>query len=95
MFAIAVLEHFCEAYPEKDRTIAWLLRPKRRHTLLTELGRVAQPRSDAAGVLRWNETDVSRLIAAAVAVAEARPSTKTGVAMIRDIRRHGASTVEA
>ena len=53
MFAIAALEHFCEAYPEKERTLAWLLTPKRRHTLLTELGRVAQPRSDAAGALSW------------------------------------------
>ena len=48
MFAIAALEHFCEAYPEKEATLAWLLRPKRRHALLTELGRVAQPRSDTA-----------------------------------------------
>jgi hypothetical protein len=95
MFAIAALEHFCEAYPEKEWELAWLLTPKRRHTLLTELGRVAQPRSDAAGELSWYETDLSRLITAALAVAEARPSTKAGVAMIRDIRRHGASTVEA
>ena len=93
MFAIAALEHFCEAYPEKAMTLAWLLRPKRRHTLLTELGRVAQPRSDAAGALSWSETDVSRLITAALAVAEARPSTKVGVAMIRDFRRHGASAL--
>jgi len=94
MFAIAVLEHFCEAYPEKERTLAWLLRPKRRHTLLSELGRVAQPRSDAAGALTWSEPDVSRLITAALTVAEARPSTKVGVAMIRDFRRHGASAAE-
>jgi len=95
MFAIATLEHFCEAYPERAVTLAWLLRPKRRHTLLTELGRVAQPRSDAAGGLRWSEPDVSRLITAALAVAEARPSTKVGVAMIRDFRRHGASALGA
>lgn len=88
MFAIAVLEHFCEAYPEKEATLAWLLRPKRRHALLTELGRVGQPRSDARGGMSWSEADVSRLITAALAVAEARPSTKAGVAMIRDIRRH-------
>ena len=47
MFAVAVLEHYCEAYPEKAETLGWLLRPKRRHALLTELGRVAHPRSDA------------------------------------------------
>ena len=89
MFAIAALEHFCEAYPEKKRALAWLLRPKRRHALLTELGRVAQPRSDMRGGLSWSEADVSRLIATALTVTEARPSTKAGVAMIRDIRRHG------
>lgn len=88
MFAIAALEHFCEAYPEKEPTLAWLLRPKRRHALLTELGRIAQPRSDARGGLRWSAANVSRLITTAVAVAEARPSTKEGVAMIRDIRRN-------
>ena len=88
MFAIAALEHFCEAYPEKEATLAWLLRPKRRHALLTELGRVAQPRSDAHGGLSWSEADVSRLIATALTVADERPSTKAGVAMIRDIRRH-------
>ena len=95
MFALAALEHFCEAYPENEAVLAWLLRPKRRHTLLTELGRVAQPRSDAAGALSWSEPDVSRLITAALIVAEARPSTKVGVAMIRDFRRSGASALGA
>lgn len=95
MFAIAALEHFCEAYPEKELTLAWLLTPKRRHTLLTELGRVGQPRSDAAGALSWREADVTRLITTALTVAEARPSTKVGVVMIREIRRRGGSTVEA
>lgn len=91
MFAIAVLEHYCEAYPEKEQTLSWLLRPRRRHALLTELGRVAQPRSDANGALRWGESDVIRLVTAALAVAEARPSTKAGVAMIRDLRRRSGS----
>jgi hypothetical protein len=86
MFAIAALEHYCEAYPEKEPTLAWLLRPKRRHVLLTELGRIAQPRSDASGELYWSGADVSRLVRAALTVAEARPSTKAGVALIRDIR---------
>jgi hypothetical protein len=87
MFAIAVLEHYCEAYPEEADTLGWLLRPRRRHALLTELGRVAQPKSDASGALRWSEDDVSRLVEAALELAEARPSTKAGVAMLRDARR--------
>ena len=94
MFAIAALEHYCEAYPEKEATLAWLLKPRRRHALLTELGRVAQPRSVAGGALRWSGADVSRLVTAALAVAEARPSTKVGVAMIRDLRRQRSSSVE-
>jgi hypothetical protein len=88
MFAIAVLEHYCEAYPEKAEALSWLLTPKRRHALLTELGRVAQPRSDNGGGLRWNEDDVSGLVEAAFTVAEVRPSTKTGVAMVRNLRRN-------
>jgi hypothetical protein len=93
MFAIAVLEHFCEAYPEREPTLSWLLRPRRRHALLTELGRIAQPRSDASGALRWSEADVSRLMTAALALAEARPSTKAGVALIRDMRRQRPSSI--
>ena len=88
MFAIAVLEHYCEAYPEEAGTLGWLLRPRRRHALLTELGRVAQPKSDASGALRWSEESVSRLVQAALEVASARPSTKEGVATLRDRRRH-------
>ena len=94
MFAIAALEHYCEAYPEKEATLAWLLKPRRRHALLTELGRVAQPRSAAGGALSWSEADVSHLVTAALALAEARPSTKAGVAMIRDMRRQRSSSVE-
>jgi hypothetical protein len=87
MFAIAVLEHYCEAYPEKAKPLSWLLTPRRRHALLTELGRVALPRSDNGGGLRWNEDDVSRLVDAAFTLAAERPSTKAGVAMMRDRRR--------
>ena len=90
MFAIAVLEHYSEAHAEKAKTLEWLLRPRRRHALLTELGRVARPRSDPRGELRWNEGDVWRLIEAAFVLAEARPSTKAGVAMMRNWRRLGA-----
>ena len=91
MFAIAVLEHFCEAYPENEATLAWLLRPKRRHALLSELGRIARPRSDRSGSLTWSEEAVSQLVAAALIVAEARPPTKAGVAMIRAIRGQRSS----
>lgn len=86
-FAIAAIELFSEAYPEKAATLDWLLTPRRRHALLSELGRVAQPKSDELGVLRWSEPDVARLIEAALEIAETKPSTKTGVAMIRDFRR--------
>jgi hypothetical protein len=87
MFAIAVLEHYCEAYAEKAEALAWLLWPKRRHALLTELGRVARPKSDASGNLQWSQEDVLRLMEAAFVLAEARPSTKRGVAMMREFRR--------
>jgi hypothetical protein len=64
-FAVAAIELFREAYPEKAAPLDWLLVPSRRHALLCELGRVAQPRSDDQGVLLWNEWDISRLIDAA------------------------------
>jgi hypothetical protein len=86
-FAVVAIELYCEAFPEKAPTLSWLLEPRMRHTLLSELGRVAQPRSDDHGVLRWSERDVSRLIEAALEIAEARPGTKAGVEMIRARRR--------
>jgi hypothetical protein len=86
-FAIAAIELYCEAYPENAPTLDWLLKPTRRHALLSELGRVAQPKSDEQGELRWSEPDVSRLIGVALQIAEAKPSSKAGVAMIRDLRR--------
>jgi hypothetical protein len=86
-FAIAAIELYCEAYPEHAATLEWLLRP-RRHALLSELGRVAQPKSSEHGELRWSEPDVSRLIGVALHIAETKPSTKAGVATIRDLRRH-------
>jgi hypothetical protein len=88
MFAIAVIEHYCEAFPEKSQTLGWLLEP-RRHSLLSELGRVAKPRTGNDGELRWSEDDVVRLIHTALEVAERRPTTKQGVAMIRGLRRSG------
>jgi hypothetical protein len=87
MFAIATIEHYCEAFPEKAATLEWLLRPRRRHTLLSELGRFGNPRSDESGELRWNSRDVSRLIEAAIEIAETQPSTKEGVAVLRKRRR--------
>ena len=87
MFAIAVIEHYCEAYPESAEALEWLLRPTRRHALLTELGRIGRPRSDASGALRWEQADVARLVDAALDIAPGRPRTKDGVAMLREWRR--------
>ncbi|HEU4970337.1 MAG TPA: hypothetical protein VFT35_00205 [Gaiellaceae bacterium] len=86
MFALAVIEHYCEAFPETTESLEWLLRP-RRHSLLSELGRIAQPRSDHNGELRWREKDVALMIATALEIAEAQPSTKDGVAIIRQRRK--------
>jgi len=86
MFAVAAIELFQEAYPEKAPALDWLLTP-RRHSLLSELGRVAQPRSDGKDGLLWGERDVSRLVSVAFEIAEARPSTKVGVERIRAARR--------
>ncbi len=88
MFAVAAIELFREAYPERGAPLEWLLEPHRRHTLLTELGRTAKPRSDAAGGLTWSEEDVSELIRVALEIAALKPSTKRGVAIIRALRKH-------
>ena len=87
MFAVAAIELYQEAYPEKGAPLSWLLAPTRRHTLLSELGRIAKPRSDAQGRLVWREEDVSRMISAALEIAEEKPSTKAGVARIRELRQ--------
>lgn len=86
-FAIAALELYRESYPEKAAPLAWLLDPNPRHSLLSELGRVAQPRSNEQGDLEWSAREVSQLVRAAFVIAEAKPSTKVGVAMLRDLRR--------
>lgn len=86
MFAVAALEHYCEAFPEKAEALGWYLRPRRRHTLLTELGRIAGPRSTSSGSLGWSDRGVARLIEAALELAETRPSTKEGVRMLRAAR---------
>jgi hypothetical protein len=87
MFAVAAIELYCEAHPKKAVTLQWLLKPKLRHALLTELGRIAQPKSDEKGVLHWDDRDVDRLIWAALEIAERKPSAKAGVVLIRDLRR--------
>jgi hypothetical protein len=84
-----VIEHYCEAFPESTQPLEWLLRP-RRHSLLSELGRVAQPRSGDNGELRWTEKDVTSLIEIALELAERQPSTKDGIAMIRERRKRSS-----
>jgi len=91
MFAIAVIEHYCEAFPENAQSLQWLLEP-RRHSLLSELGRVAQPKSGDNGELRWTERNVSLLVRIGLEVGGRRPSTKDGIAMIRRWRTHGTCT---
>ena len=86
MFAIAVVEHYCEAFPESAEPLQWLLEP-RRHSLLSELGRIARPRSDEHGELHWNDRDVALLVSTALEIAERRPSTKDGIALIRGKRK--------
>jgi len=90
MFAVAAIELFQEAYPEQAASLDWLMTP-RRHSILSELGRVAQPRSDGNGGLVWSEADVSRLVSVALDIAEAKPSSKVGVATIREYRRRAHS----
>lgn len=95
MFAVAVLEHYSEAYPESAKTLGWLLRPRRRNTLLTEIGRFGKPRSLDDGALTWRPEDVSRLVAEALRIAELRPSTKVGVALLRARRRKDAENEQS
>lgn len=86
-FAVAAIELYQEAHPHKGQALDWLLTPMPRYSLLSELGRVAEPRSSEDGALVWSARDVNRLIRVALAIAAAKPSTKTGIAMIRDFRR--------
>lgn len=86
-FALAAIELYCEAHPERADSLRWLTTPALRHSLLSELGRVGEPRSDEHGILEWSARDVNRLIEAALAISDSKPSTKVGVAMIRELRR--------
>jgi hypothetical protein len=86
-FAMAAIEHYRETHPEEGQSLEWLLRPAPRYSLLSELGRIAEPKSGQEDALEWSAPGVNRLIEAAFVISEAKPSTKAGVAMIRDIRR--------
>jgi hypothetical protein len=85
-FALVAIEHYRAAHPEDGAPLEWFLRPP-RYSLLSELGRIAEPRSGKQDVLEWSAPGVNTLIRAAFEVAAAKPSTKDGVAMIRDFRR--------
>jgi hypothetical protein len=86
-FAIAAVELFRESHPQEGAPLDWLLRPMPRYSLLSELGRVAEPHSGQKGSLEWRALNVRRLIEVALEVARDKPTTKVGVAMIRDRRR--------
>jgi hypothetical protein len=87
MFATAVIEHYCEAFPDNAERLGWYFAPKVRHTLLTELGRIGRPRSDGRGGMTWNEDDVARMIEAALELAATKPTAKAGAATLRALRR--------
>jgi hypothetical protein len=84
---MAAIEHFRQARPDEGAPLEWLLSPAPRYSLLSELGRIAEPRSGAEDALEWSAPGVNRLIDAALEIAYVKPSTKDGVSMIRDIRR--------
>jgi hypothetical protein len=86
-FAIAAIEHYREAHPEEGKSLEWLVSPAPRYSLLSELGRIAEPKSGEEDALEWSAPGVNRLIEAAFVIAEAKPSTKAGIALIRDFRR--------
>lgn len=86
-FALAVIEHYREAFPVKGAALDWLVTPAPRYSLLSELGRIAQPRSGDEDGLEWSAPGVNRLISVAREIALVQPSTKAGVAMIRELRR--------
>jgi hypothetical protein len=85
-FALVAIEHFREAFPDVGRDLEWLVDPP-RYSLLSELGRIAEPKSGDEDALEWSAPGVNRLIKAALQIARAKPSTKAGVAMIRELRR--------
>ena len=86
-FALAAIEHYRAAFPVKGAALDWLVTPAPRYSLLSELGRIAQPRSGDEDALEWSAPGVNRLISVAREIALVQPSTKAGVAMIRELRR--------
>ena len=86
-FALVAIELYRESHPDEATALDWLLHPTPRYSLLSELGRVGAPHSSRGGELEWNARDVNRLIEAALEIAAAKPRTKEGIAMIRDLRR--------
>lgn len=86
-FAVAAIELYQDAHPERRSALDWLLTPIPRYSLLSELGRIGEPRSGDEGSLRWSAPEVNRLIEVALEIAEAKPTTKAGVTMIRERRR--------
>jgi hypothetical protein len=86
-FAITAIELYREAHPAEGAPLGWLLGPTPRYSLLSELGRIAEPRSGEEDQLQWRGPNVNRLIQVALEIAAAEPTTKAGVAMIRDRRR--------
>lgn len=85
-FALAAIEQFRETHPQVGAPLGWLVSPP-RYSLLSELGRIAEPKSGDEDTLVWNAAGVNRLIAAALEVAETKPTTKSGVSLIREARR--------
>lgn len=86
-FALVAIQLYRESHPEQAPALDWLLHPSPRYSLLSELGRVGGPHSGAEDALEWDASDVNRLIRVALEIAEAKPQTKTGIAMIRSLRR--------
>jgi hypothetical protein len=86
-FALVAIELYRESHPQAAQALDWLLFPTPRYSLLSELGRVGEPRSGSEGDLEWNARDVKRLVDAALAIAITKPRTKAGISMIRELRR--------
>jgi hypothetical protein len=86
-FALVAIELYRESHPKAATALDWLVHPAPRYSLLSELGRIGGPRSGRADELEWSARDVNRLIEVALEIAKARPRTKDGIAMIRELRR--------
>jgi hypothetical protein len=93
-FALVAIELYRESHPEAATALDWLLHPAPRYSLLSELGRIGAPHSSSAGPLEWDAQDVNRLIEAAFEIARAKPRTKEGIALIRDLRRRFRDDVD-